>query len=82
MLCSIKGSDLKRKFINSTNSDYYISYGNYNLSSISDSKTYYIVTDTYTSTYSSNRLTEIELSGENMYARDLVADFVKKGGWA
>lgn len=82
VLCSIKGSDLKRKFINSTNSDYYISYGNYNLSSISDSKTYYIVTDTYTSTYSSNRLTEIELSGENMYARDLVADFVKKGGWA
>ena len=81
VLCSIKGSDLKRKFINTTNSDYYISYGDYNLSSISDSKTYYVVVDTYTSTYSSNRLTEVELSGENMYARDLMAEFIKNGGW-
>jgi 2',3'-cyclic-nucleotide 2'-phosphodiesterase (5'-nucleotidase family) len=82
VLCSIKGSDLKKKFINSTNSDYYIGYGNNNLSSIKDNQTYYIVTDTYTSTYSYNNLTEIERSTDGVFARDLVADFVCKGGWA
>lgn len=80
-LCSIKGSDLKKKFINSTNSDYYI-YGNYKSMTINDNSTYYIVTDTYTSTYSSNRLTEIEVATDGIYARDLVADFIRKGGWA
>lgn len=81
VLCSVKGSDLKKKFINTNNSDYFI-YGNFNASSIQDSKTYYIVTDTYTSTYSYNNLTEIERATDGVYARDLVADFVRKGGWS
>ena len=81
VLCSIKGSDLKSRFINTDNSDYYI-YGKYDSITISDNATYYIVTDTYTSTYSYNRLTEIERSNDAIYARDLVADFVRKGGWA
>ena len=80
-LCSIKGSDLKKKFINTTNSDYYI-YGNYKSMTINDNSTYYIVTDTYTSTYSSNKLTEIEVATDGVYARDLVADFIRKGGWS
>ena len=81
VLCSVKGSDLKKKFINSTNSDYYV-YGNYNTSSIKDNQIYYIVTDTYTSTYDYNNLTEIERSTDGIYARDLVADFIRKGGWS
>ena len=81
VLCSIKGSDLKKKFINTTNSDYYI-YGKYENMTIEDNKTYYVVTDTYTSTYASNRLTEIERSTDGIYARDLVADFIRKGGWS
>lgn len=81
VLCTIKGNDLKSKFINTTNSDYYV-YGNFDVSTISNNKTYYIVTDTYTSTYSYNNLTEIERAGDGVYARDLVADFIRKGGWA
>ena len=81
VLCSIKGRDLKSRFINTDNSDYYI-YGKYESITISDNATYYIVTDTYTSTYSYNRLTEIVRSNDAIYARDLVADFVRKGGWA
>lgn len=79
VLCSIKGSDLKKKFINTTNSDYYV-YGDFNASSIKDNQYYYIVTDTYTSTYSYNNITEIERSTDGIYARDLVADFIRKGG--
>jgi 2',3'-cyclic-nucleotide 2'-phosphodiesterase (5'-nucleotidase family) len=82
VLCSIKGSDLKSKFINTSNSDYYICYGDYDISSIKDNATYYIVTDTYTSTYAPNRLTEVARAADGIYARDLVADFIKKGGWA
>ncbi len=82
VLCSIKGSDLKSKFINSSNSDYYICYGDYNISSIDNNKTYYIVTDTYTSTYAPNRLTHVEVATDGIFARDLVADFIRKGGWA
>jgi 2',3'-cyclic-nucleotide 2'-phosphodiesterase (5'-nucleotidase family) len=81
VLCSVKGSDLKKKFINTTNSDYFI-YGSYNVNDIKDNQIYYIVTDTYTSTYSYNNLTEIERSTDGLYARDLVADFIRKGGWS
>ena len=81
VLCSIKGSDLKSRFINSSSSDYFV-YGNYSISDIKDNQIYYVVTDTYTSTYSYNRLTEIERATDGVYARDLVADFIRKGGWS
>lgn len=80
VLCSIKGSDLKKKFINTTNSDYYI-YGDYDASSIKDNQIYYIVTDTYTSTYAYNNLTEVARYGTAIYARDLVTAFIKEGRW-
>ena len=80
MLCSIKGRDLYNKFINSDSSDYYISYGNNNISNIDFAKTYYIVTDTYTSTYKYNNLTEIARYGTAVYARDLFAELVESGG--
>ena len=82
VLCTIKGSDLKSKFINTTNKDYYICSGNYDLSKIENNKTYYIVTDTYTSTYDYNNCTHVEVATDGIFARDLVADFIRKGGWA
>ena len=80
VLCSISGRDLYYKFINSDNSDYYVSYGSNNVSDIDFSKTYYIVTDTYTSTYRYNNLTEVARYGTDIYARDLFAELVKSGG--
>ena len=78
VLCSISGKDLKSKFINTNNTDYYVFGSNVSASSIVDSKTYYIVTDTYTSTYSYNNLTEVARYDAAVYARDLVADYIRK----
>ena len=83
VLCSIKGSDLKSKFINTSNDNYFISYTAYGSSlkgQIDSNATYYIVVDTYTSTYAPNRLTEIARYTEGVYARDLLADYVRAGG--
>lgn len=84
VLCSIKGSDLLNKFINTTNSDYYVGAGvdiNTLKNSIDQNKTYYVVVDTYTSTYRYNNLTEVaRISGA--YARDLLAEYIKAGGLA
>ena len=82
-LCSIKGSDLKSKFINTSNSNYFVYYGDYGQSvrfSIDDNATYYIIVDSYTSHYAPNRLTVIDSLGEGLYARDLLADYIKNGG--
>ena len=77
-LCSISGSDLLSRFINTTNSDYYIYPGT--VSGIDPNKTYYIVTDSYCSQYVYNRLTVIESYGADIFARDLVAEYIKSGG--
>ncbi len=82
VLCSIKGSDLKSKFFETRNEDYHIYYGSYGSSvknNIQSSKTYYIVVDSYTSTYKYNNLTEIERLGPDVYARDLLADYILAG---
>ena len=83
VLCSIKGSDLLSKFINTTNSNYFISYSEYGESvkdSIDRDATYYVITDTYSSTYASNRLTEIKRYTEGVYAYNLLADYIEGGG--
>lgn len=80
VLCSIKGSDLLRKFVGTSNTDYYISYGENDISSIDQDKTYYVVVDTYTSSYVYNNLTEVARFGSGVYARDLFAEYVKSGG--
>ncbi len=85
VLCSVKGSDLKRNFFETSNKNYYIYYGEYGAevkNSIDSDATYYIITDTYTSTYAYNRLTEVARYDMDFFARDLVADFIKNGGWA
>ena len=77
-LCSIKGSDLLKKFINTSNSSYYICTGNYG--TIDRNATYYIVTDSYTAYYGPNKLTVIEEFAPGTYARDLLADYIAAGG--
>ncbi len=80
VLCSVKGRDLLSKFINTNNSNYYISYTDYGNSvknSIDQNATYYIVTDTYTAYYAPNRLTVVASYTPGIYARDLIADHFK-----
>ncbi len=85
VLCSIKGSDLKSRFINTTNSNYFNYYGAYGESvknKINPNATYYVIVDTYTSTYAPNRLTEVARYTADVYARDLLAAFIREGGLA
>jgi len=78
-LCSIKGSDLKRRFLR--NDDYRIYHPDQNLyDTIDDNATYYVLADTWSAYYSPNKLTVIELYGSGVYARDFVAAFVETGG--
>lgn len=82
-LCSIKGRDLKRKFFETNNSDYFIccgDYGNSIRNNIDSNATYYIVVDDYTAYYAPNNLTVVEKYTPNVYARDLLAEYIKNGG--
>ncbi|MBQ8288610.1 MAG: bifunctional metallophosphatase/5'-nucleotidase [Clostridia bacterium] len=76
VLCSIKGSDLKSRFIETDNSNYFIHCDTAITDSIDPNKTYYIVTDTYCSDYKYNRLTVVAEYDAGVYARDLVADWL------
>ena len=83
MLCSIKGYDLKRKFIQTNNSDYHVYYGEYGNSvknKINDNDTYYVIVDSYTAQYKYNNLTVIATYDPTVFARDLLADYIRKGG--
>ena len=77
VLCSIKGSDLLSKFINTSNSNYFIARSDNR--TIDPNGTYFIIVDSYTSTYAPNRLTEIQRYGEAIYARDLLAEYISQG---
>lgn len=83
VLCSIKGSDLKRRFFETSNNSYFIGYGAYGESvrdNLNANATYYIVVDSYSASYGPNRLTEIARYNEKVYARDLLAEYIKAGG--
>ena len=83
VLCKIRGSDLKRKFFETNNDNYFICYGDYGAQlrgNIDHNGTYYIVTDTYTAYYAPNNLEVVKTFGQAVYARDLLADFVAAGG--
>ena len=83
VLCSIKGEDLYYNFIATENEDYYVYLGEYGKSikdSIDFNATYYVVTDTYTSTYAPNNMTEIERYSEDVFARDLLAEYIENIG--
>ena len=78
VLCSIQGRDLLNRFIHTDNDNYFISRRN-NIT-IDPNGTYYIVVDTYTSSYAPNKLTEIARYGADVFARDLLADWIAQGG--
>lgn len=80
VLCSISGKYLKEKFVQTTNSRYYVYYDELDVDSIDDAETYYILTDTYTSDYQPNHLTVVKnfsLVQDNYYARDLLAEYLR-----
>ena len=82
VVCSVKGSDLLSRFIHTDNGSYFISYtahGRELQGSINPDETYYVLVDTYTSTYKPNRLTEVARYTEDVYARDLLAAFIENG---
>lgn len=82
VLCSIKGRDLKSKYFNSTNQNVFIYCGTYGQSVREDldpNATYYVVVDSYSSTYAYNNLTEIERYTPGVYLRDLIADYIRSG---
>ena len=84
VLCSIKGSVLLRQFITTDNDNYFVTYGEYGKSvknNIDPNGSYYIVTDTYSLQYGPNQLTEIERYDSGVYARDLMAEYIKNGGY-
>lgn len=83
VLCSLNGTELKNKFIYTSNTDYHIAYSAYGESVKDDvvynpKKTYYIVTDTYTSDY--HHLKVLATLGDNVFARDLLCDYLRGGG--
>lgn len=83
VLCSVSGKTLKERFIETNNSDYYVAYGEYGesvKSKIDTGATYYILVDTYTAEYAPNRLTVVEEYDADIYARDLLAQFIANGG--
>lgn len=80
VLGKIKGSDLIDKFLETDNRSYHV-WASLRADEVSANKDYYIVVDSYTSTYRPNRITEVARSGGGKYARDLLAEFVSEGGW-
>ena len=82
VLCSVSGTNLKSKFINTTNSAYHIYYEDSTaIQNVSNTGTYYIIVDSYTATYAPNKLTIIDYySNTNYFARDLVAAYIRAGG--
>lgn len=84
-LCSIRGRDLVGKFLETDHYAYHIQTSDYGESirhSIDPDATYYVVTDSYSAYYSYNHMTVIDIYGENIFARDLVADYISEGGLA
>lgn len=82
VLCSISGQDLLKNFINTANSNYHCAYNGSKPTNISTNKTYYVVVDTYTSTYSYNNLTEIAKLDSSTYSRDLLSRYIREGNWS
>ncbi|MBQ5613070.1 MAG: hypothetical protein IIU88_05115, partial [Clostridia bacterium] len=82
VLCSIRGEDLIRRFLETDNGNYFIACDPALRGSIDPAATYYVVVDTYSSSYAPNRLTEVARYGADVYARDLLAAYMQEGGFA
>lgn len=82
VLCSVKGRELISKFYETTNEKYgvyYEEYGQALRDNVDPNGTYYIITDTYTSSYAPNKLTVVASYDPGVYARDLLADYIAQG---
>lgn len=82
-LCAVQGRDLKYRFLETDHEKYFIHCGDYGESirrQVDEDATYYIVVDTYTAYYAPNNLTVVETYDPDIFARDLLADYVKNGG--
>ncbi len=80
-LCSLSGQTLLNRYVNNTS--YFMTYTEYGLSvkdNIDPDATYYIIADSYNYNYAPNRLTVVEYYDEGVYARDLMAEYIKEGG--
>ena len=76
-LCTMKGSDLKKRFLN----DYkYREYCTLNISQVKDNEIYYVVADSWDALYSYNNMTVVEMYDPNVFARDLLAEYIRNGG--
>ncbi len=80
VLCSISGYNLNRRFLQTTNSNYYIGTGDTTPGDVDPNATYYVVVDSYTAQYAPNGLTVVETYPEDYFARDLLADYISAGG--
>ena len=81
VLGKIRGNYLKWKFLETDNSNYHI-YTTIKSAEVNDSDYYYIITDSYSSTYAPNNITEVARLSSAKYSRDLLADFISEGGWS
>lgn len=76
-LCSIRGRDLVKRFLETDNEAYHIKlteYGEAIREAIDPEGIYYLVTDSYTAEYSYNNLTVVDHYDEDVFARDLLAE--------
>ena len=83
-LCSVKGKDLKTNFFETDNDRYFISYGQYGedvRKNIDPNGTYYIVVDSYTSSYRKNNLTVVDAYLDDYFARDMLSDYISTGAF-
>ncbi len=90
LLMKVDGGLLKDNFINSSNTNYFLSYSSYganlrdNQSQINNSSMYYVITDTYTYDYllkwNADRIAKVDVYREGgYYARDCLADYAREG---
>ncbi len=79
VLGKIKGEDLKSNFLSVKENYHTYSADHLYASDVDDDGTYYIIVDSYTSTYAPNHITEVARLTEVIYARDLVAAYVADG---
>lgn len=78
VLCKVQGSSLRSQFLETDNSNYFISltdYGKQVRDNLDPNAYYYIIIDRYSSTYKPNNCTEVEFYDDGVYARDLLAEY-------
>ncbi len=84
VLCSIPGRYLNSVFFETPSANYFYYYEGYGASvmnNVDPNGTYYVIVDSYSSTYPPNHMTEIARFEGGIYARDLLALFAQEGGF-